>query len=210
VSARRQVGAAARRRFAGGLHAGRTRTRDDPRAALRRRLMAKLGAGTCRVFDAFAGDGGHWREAWREAAGYVGCDAAWHRDGRVAFVAVPERVMRAVDLAEFTVFDLDARGNAWACASILARRRRLGPGERIGLIVSTRAGRKSELPLGLARLAGAARRGPGAPSSAARAALYMRAIESMARAMGGRIAWLHAAGNPPGAYGAVIQATGSE
>jgi hypothetical protein len=45
-------------------------------------------------------------------------------------------VLRAIDLATFNVFDLDAYGSPWEQALIIAARRTLKPGERIGIVVT--------------------------------------------------------------------------
>ena len=77
-----------------------------------------------------------WREVWHAAAGYVGCDLKWYRDERLAYVADNRRVLRAIDLAPFNVFDFDAWGAPWEQVLILIARRPLLPGERIGLVLT--------------------------------------------------------------------------
>lgn len=107
--------------------------RADKRS-LRRAVMAALGA--VQVFDAFAGSGRMHRDVYREAAFYVGCDLRWYFDERLAFVADNRRVLRAIDLDAFNLFDLDAYGSPWEQALIIAARRRVAPGERIGICLT--------------------------------------------------------------------------
>lgn len=124
---------------------------------MRRRVLAAIGADQARVFDAFAGTGEMYREVWRAASAYVGCDLEWFRDARPAYVADNLRVMRALDLAEFNVFDLDAFGSPWEQALILAARRTVAPGERIGVVLTEGSGMNLKfggMPHALAQLAG--------------------------------------------------------
>jgi hypothetical protein len=44
--------------------------------------------------------------------------------------------MRAIDLTPFTCFDFDAWGSPWDQLTILAARRKLQPGETIGLVIT--------------------------------------------------------------------------
>lgn len=106
--------------------------------ALRQRAFAFVReAGEVRVFDAFAGSGTMWREVWKRADAYVGCDVRPIYDvQRALFVCECERVMRAIDLAAFNVFDLDAFGSPWLQAYILSARRRLAPGERVAVLTT--------------------------------------------------------------------------
>jgi hypothetical protein len=104
--------------------------------AIRQHVLAAVGPARAVVFDGFAGAGEMWRGVWHEAAGYVGCDEHWHNDERTCFVADNHRVMRAIDLAPFTCFDFDAFGSPWDQLTILAARRPLRPGERIGIVLT--------------------------------------------------------------------------
>lgn len=88
------------------------------------------------VFDAFAGTGKMFESVWHAAAGYVGCDETWHRDDRRCFVCDNRRVLRCIDLKPFNVFDLDAYGSPWEQAIIIATRRPLDVGERLGLVLT--------------------------------------------------------------------------
>ena len=62
------------------------------------------------------------------------CDTRFFTDNRPAFVADNRRVLRALDLAAFNVLDLDSYGSPWEQAYIIARRRKLRPGERLGMV----------------------------------------------------------------------------
>lgn len=128
----------------------------DAKAEIRNNVLNEVGT-EARVFDAFAGTGQMWRLAWRRAAGYVGCDKEWMRDGRVAFVCDNRRVMRAIDLSEFSIFDFDAFGSPWEQVVILTARRKIAGGERLGLVLtegSSLSLRQGRVPGALASLAG--------------------------------------------------------
>jgi hypothetical protein len=110
----------------------------DAKVEIRRNVLAALGPGNASVFDAFCGPVGEMHAAvWAGAARYVGVDKEWEKqDARRRFVAEAATVLRAIDLRQFNVFDLDSFGSPWAEAIILAARRRWSPGER-GAIVLT-------------------------------------------------------------------------
>ncbi|MCL2076340.1 MAG: hypothetical protein FWH15_07890 [Betaproteobacteria bacterium] len=101
---------------------------------LRRLVLEKIG--NARVFDAFAGSGQMYKAVWSKADYYVGCDLKWYKDKRLAFVADNRRVMRAIDLNDFNIFDLDAYGSPWEQVLILAARRQISQGEMFGLILT--------------------------------------------------------------------------
>lgn len=180
------------------LKASGKKTNNHPKSAamkiaLRRHLLDSIPA--ARVFDAFAGSGKMYREVWREAAAYVGCDLKWYRDERSVFVCKCERVMRAIDLADYNVFDLDAYGSPWLQVQILAARRRLAPGERIGLSLTDGAGLKLKLgqcPKALAALCHLTHdKTPGI--NRAHGVLIDKAIDEVCRIMNARVVarWDH-------------------
>jgi len=115
-----------------------TEARGAKRAKIEiRENVAKAVAGPLHVFDAFAGAGVLHRAVWRDlAASYTGCDKRYFRDGRRVFVGDNRRVLRAIDLSAFNVFDLDAYGSPWEQAVIIAAKRKLAPGERAAIIVT--------------------------------------------------------------------------
>ena len=166
------------------------------KAEIRRAVLAEIGPERAQVFDAFAGAGEMFRAVWRDAAGYAGCDTRWFEDDRLAFVADNRRVLRAIDLRPFTVFDLDAYGSPWEQVVIIAARRPLRAGERLGFAITEGSGtdmRLRGIPSALALLAGVDPHAAGASRS--HAELIERAIAGVARRMRGRVArrW-HAAG----------------
>jgi hypothetical protein len=116
------------------------------------------------VFDAFAGEGVLFHRVWRRAGSYVGCDLKWYCDERLMFVADNHRVMRAIDLSAFNVFDFDAWGSPWDHVLILAARRAAGegrahwPGADRGLGLEIEDGRLADWPCRLVRDPAAARR----------------------------------------------------
>lgn len=150
---------------------------------LRRNVLAAV-AGP--VFEAFAGSGEMYRQVWKDAPAYVGCDTRWFPDGRAAFVADNRRVLRAIDLSPFLIFDLDAYGSPWEQATIIAARRQVAPGESLGLILTDGTGftlKMGGLPTALALLTGMATAGL---SGIARASTEIRdrAILELCRRMG--------------------------
>jgi hypothetical protein len=119
------------------------KTDNNPQAfkakvTIRRNVLAAVGE--AKVFDAFAGSGQMYSAVWREAASYTGCDQKLQRDERLMFCADNRRVMRAIDLTAFNLFDLDSYGSPWVQTVILADRRKVQSGEVIGLILTEGAG----------------------------------------------------------------------
>lgn len=160
-------------RFSKTLSATRVVTNNHPAAAaakatLRRHVLTAIGAERAAVFDGFAGDGAMWRAVWHEAASYAGCDLEWYRDEREAFVCDNRRVMRALDLSAFNIFDFDAWGSPWEQALILAARRPIAAGERVGLVLTEGSGLKLKMgdyPGALRVLAGIRTRAAGGSRS---------------------------------------------
>lgn len=156
----------------------------NAKAELRRRVLNEMPINSARVFDAFAGDGAMWRAVWREAGSYIGCDTTWYRDKRRVFVADNRRVLRAIDLAPFNIFDLDAYGSPWEQALIIAARRPVAPGERLGLVVTEGSALKLKLggyPAALRFLCGL--QGEPAGGARGRHELIERAIGGLCRKM---------------------------
>lgn len=122
---------------------------------LRQNVAKEIGA--VRVFDAFAGSGEMWKSVWQYADVYIGCDKRYFIDERTAYVADNRRVMRSIDLGKFNVFDLDSYGSPWETALIVAGRRRILTGEKIGLVLTDGSGLKLKqggIPNGLRIAAG--------------------------------------------------------
>lgn len=158
---------------------------EKAKATIRQHVLEAIGAGQARVFDAFAGEGAMYRAVWKDAAGYVGCDRQWFpEDPRAAFVADNRRVLRAVDLMPYTVFDLDAHGSPWEQLAIVAARRPLAVGERVGVVLTEGQGLKMNMGgLGhaMATLAGVKTHMPG--MGAARDQLIERALRKVCTMM---------------------------
>lgn len=173
--------------FRTNRHVAKVKNAHESRPAkveIRRNVLDALGRDVA-VFDAFAGAGEMFRGVWHEARACVGCDFEWFRDGRVAYVADNRRVMRCIDLGEFAIFDLDAHGSPWEQATILAARRRVAPGERIGLVLTDGSGmdvKRGNLPHALAHLVGMPRHVTGAIRW--QDEILTRAIHEVARRMG--------------------------
>jgi len=156
---------------------------------IRRRVLEALTPEKTRVFDAFAGTGVMWAQVWRQAAEYVGCDERWHDDARCCFVADNRRVLRCLDLSAFTCFDLDAYGSPWEQALIVAARRPVATGERIGLVVTEGTSLNTRLsgwPYALCQAAGIVRM-PQMGQTGNHDELVSRALHGVARRMRCRI-----------------------
>jgi hypothetical protein len=170
--------------------------------AIRAHVLDTLTPARTVVFDAFAGDGQMYREIWQQAAAYTGCDEHWHHDDRCCFVADNRRVLRAIDLAPFTCFDLDAYGSPWEQAIIIAARRpRLTRGERIGFVLTEGTSLRSRLATvagALTTAAGLVRHHVG-HSDRLHGEVITRALHNLAFTMGGRIVKHWQANNSTGA-----------
>jgi len=159
--------------------------RDNSKAAenaktrIREMVLAAIGAENARVFDCFAGEGAMHRAVWHQAADYVGCDKQWFGgDARKAYVGDNRRVLRAINLAQFSIFDCDHWGSPWEQLYIIAARRPLAPEERLGLVVTEGQGLKMNMggtSKAFAKLAGIKSHMPG--MGAARNALIERALQ---------------------------------
>lgn len=113
---------------------------------VRENVLREIGAENARVFDAFAGAGAMYRTVWHQAAECVGCDEDWFpQDERLAFKCDNRRVLRALDLSQFNVFDLDAHGSMWEQLYLIAARRPVVAGERIGLTITEGLGLKMNM-----------------------------------------------------------------
>jgi hypothetical protein len=120
------------------------KTDNNPQAfrakvAIRKSVLDAVGRDR-GVFDAFAGSGEMYSAVWKDAAAYTGCDQKPQRDGRLLFCADNRRVLRAIELAPFSIFDLDSYGSPWVQAIIIADRRRVAAGELLGLVLTEGAG----------------------------------------------------------------------
>ena len=120
-------------------HIDTSGTAKASKVLIRRNVMGAMD-GPAHVFDAFAGTGEFYREVWKDAASYVGCDKRYFEDERLAYVADNRRVLRAIDLSAFNLFDLDAYGMPWEQAVIIAARRRVRDGERLGFVITEGGG----------------------------------------------------------------------
>ena len=179
-----------------GVHIGGVTKVDNSHAGVaakvevRQRVLNALTPARAVVFDAFAGTGQMYEAVWHAAAGYVGCDERWHADDRRCFVADNRRVLRCIDLAPFTCFDLDAYGSPWEQALIIAARRpRLALGERLGLVFTEGTSlytRFSSVPHAMREAAGLL---PAVSLGAGRLhdALIARAVRGVVRRMGGAV-----------------------
>jgi hypothetical protein len=153
---------------------------------LRRRVLDAVGG---RVLDCYAGTGQMFKEVWcRAAGGYEGIDIRYLPDEREAFVADNKRVLRNIDLTPFSIFDIDAYGSPWEVVIIICARRKVAPGERVGICITEGSGLKlkfGKLPRAMAKLSNATETLQGAGRSGKE--LAARAIIAMARRMNARV-----------------------
>jgi hypothetical protein len=130
------------------------------KVAIRKNVLSAID--DARVFDAFAGSGEMFSAVWKNAAFYTGCDQKPQKGDRLMFCADNRRVLRAIDLAPFNVFDFDSYGSPWEQAIILAARRSTKPAEMLGLILTEGTGlffRNNGIPIAIAELTGLRRIG---------------------------------------------------
>lgn len=124
---------------------------------IRERVLEAIGRDRAVVLDAYAGEGQLYRRVWSRAADYVGIDTKWYPDERLMYAHDCRRVMRAMDLGRFTVFDFDPWGSPWEPVAILCGRRAAAPGETLGICLTEGSSLKvkmGKLPTGLAQMSG--------------------------------------------------------
>ncbi len=94
-----------------------------------------------RVLDAYCGpDGMMFHDVWHAADAYIGIDEEWKTtDTRRRHAGDNARIIRAIDLQAFNVFDFDAFGSPWELMVVLAARRQWKRGER-GAVILTDGG----------------------------------------------------------------------
>lgn len=102
------------------------------KVSMRRWCVAELG-GTATVLDAFAGEQ-HLRRASYPGLPWRGIDV--RKLGPDQYVGDNRRVLRAIDLRPFNLFDLDAYGEPFEQAAVIATRRPLAPGERAAMLLT--------------------------------------------------------------------------
>lgn len=155
------------------------------KVAVRQHVLDTIGE--VRVFDAFAGSGEMYSAVWRKASSYTGCDQKLQRDERLMFCCDNRRVLRAIDLAPFNLFDLDAYGFPWEQAVIIAARRRVAPGELVGMVFTEAAGlsfRSNNIPFVVAQLAGIkSQHGAAVGVHKQRHGIFDRTVQGLARRM---------------------------
>lgn len=110
---------------------------NNPRAyrakvAIRQHVLDAIGHDAA-VFD---GSGEMFSAVWRQARAYTGCDLKRQTDGRLMYCADKTCVLHVVDLGKFDIFDFDAYGSPRHQAVILSERRRVAPGETVGLVLT--------------------------------------------------------------------------
>jgi hypothetical protein len=170
--------------------------RDNSREALkakteiRQAVLDVIGADKAHVFDAFAGSGIMYRSVWHQAASCVGCDETEFdiTDPRMAYVGDNRRIMRCIDLGAWNIFDFDAYGSPWEPVYLLSVRRKLAPGERIGVILTEGQGMKMNMggmSAALAKVGGVRQYLPG--MGAGQQHIVDRAVMRAADAMGATI-----------------------
>lgn len=109
---------------------------------LREKALAFVG--DAHVLDAFCGRGMMHERVWHKASSYVGIDQRLYWPPAVPrFCGETTRILRAVDLSPYNVFDLDSWGSPWHAALIIATRRSWYPDERGALVLTSGAAGKT-------------------------------------------------------------------
>lgn len=189
-----------RRGFAAGLKAKGEKT-DNHQAALPDKIglreEALAAVGEARVLDLFAGKGVMHRAVWHHAAAYLGNDSD---KGQALAHPAPchhaeaQILLRAIPLAPWNVFDLDAYGSPWNEVTVLAARRRLLPGERVAIVLTDGAPRRAMLGLTVRALAELAGEECGTVGAHRRWPMLVRqGMAEVARRMGGSLVALRQA-----------------
>lgn len=183
---------------------------------LRKRVLEAVAG--ARVFDAFAGSGQMYAEVWRHATGgYEGCDMRHFPEDRerLMFVGDCRRIMRNIDLQPFTIFDFDAYGSPWDACVILAARRKVAPGEKIGIVLTEGSGLNLKfggMAGSLSKLAGMKNKQAGLNRGGKEIA--SRAIVALSKRMRCRVTHTWRAERPQGSqmlyFGIVMEGQGGE
>lgn len=85
--------------------------------------------GEARVLDLYAGEGSMYRLAWHRASAYLGIDARPFKEPGRRWIGDNEQLLpRALEEADWNVFDLDSYSNPWG---LLARIAELHTGSRL-------------------------------------------------------------------------------
>jgi hypothetical protein len=169
------------------LRYGKTTTNkaaEHAKIIVRQNVLDAIGADQAQVLDVFAGEGAMYRAVWHQAASCVGCDKQFFMDDRLAYVADNRRLLRAIGLDRFSIFDFDSFGSPWQQIYLLAARRHVEPGERIGVVMTEGLGLKENMggtSKDFAKLARIKTHMPG--MGAARDQLIERAISEVCRMM---------------------------
>ncbi len=98
---------------------------------LRRWLVSQLDSP--RVLDCFSGPQAMRGTCYQDLP-YVGIDK--EKLGPDQYVGDTHRVLRAIDLKPFTLFDIDAYADPWSAWIRIVDRRKLEPGEVIGVAIT--------------------------------------------------------------------------
>ena len=158
------------------------------KVAIREKVLEGMGDRASHVLDCFAGSGKMHKAVWQRAMSYAACDERFFFDKRHAFVCDNRLLLRAIDLEPYNVFDLDAYGSPWEQALIIARRRVVDLGERVGVVLTEGSSIKikfGSLPFAMAELAGVPHDAAGVSKN--QNMIRGQAVTGMAMAMGCRI-----------------------
>lgn len=121
------------------------------KVTLREHVLAQVTP--ARVLDCYCGPVGEMHRAvWHRAHSYAGIDLEWRlNDQRRRFVGDVLRILRAIDLAPFNVFDLDAFGSPWETALVIAARRKWVAGESGAFVFTDGSGAQTRLGAAIPR-----------------------------------------------------------
>jgi len=85
-------------------------TASDCKVGLRRDILEELGVPEPAVLDVYGGPGVMWEKAYGKTKNYVGVDERLYLDQRAMVKCDNVDFLRAAELDNFDVFDLDAAG----------------------------------------------------------------------------------------------------
>lgn len=101
---------------------------------------------SAHVLEVYCGGGEMYRDIWREADSYTGVDNKKYFDERHTICGDAEKVVSAIDLGSFNVFDIDAYGSPYEVLDIITNRIRASEHKKIGFVITD--GIEMDLKLG--------------------------------------------------------------
>jgi hypothetical protein len=102
---------------------------------LRWKMLSRLGGVEgLGVLETHGGRGVMYKDCYLPAKHVMRFDVNQERDNVIYCPA--EWAVRAIDLQQFNVFDVDPYRSPWEIVWVISQRRKIAPGERIGIVVT--------------------------------------------------------------------------